>query len=450
MALRKFLFQAAEGYSEEQAAADSILLGGLTMSGAIAMGANAITGMADGVAATDAVTLQQLQAIAAGIDLKESVRLATLAPLPANTAAGAGVGKTLTINAIGILTVDGVATVIGDFLLVKDEVVGADVDHGVYEVTIEGTAGVAAELTRRTDFDGTPAGEVSHGSFVFVTEGSQINTGWAIVTVDPITVDTTPIAFTQFQGLGASYTWGAGLVNNANVINWELDAAADAQGAGADGGTSGLEFDVTGAAGKARVKVGLTGAINRGADGLILELDGTTLATAAAGASVLGVPDNFTIGGVATGNTVTAANLDTLTDGSNADGLHVHAGGGDAQRILNSLAVDAAVAVGDAVYLTATGDRIDSSDAAVDAEARVIGVAITAQATVGLLADIVTTGEATGAIAAATPGTAYYLQAGGGIGTALPGAGNRVIQVGIAASATDLFVRIVDYGKKAA
>ena len=33
---------------------------------------------------------------------------------------------------------------------------------------------------------------------------------------------------------------------------------------------------------------------------------------------------------------------------------------------------------------------------------------------------------------------------------ALPGSGKRVIQVGIAMNSTDLFVRIVDYGKKAA
>ena len=41
-------------------------------------------------------------------------------------------------------------------------------------------------------------------------------------------------------------------------------------------------------------------------------------------------------------------------------------------------------------------------------------------------------------------------QATGGIGTSLPSAGNRVIQVGKAENATDLFVDIIDYGKKAA
>jgi hypothetical protein len=77
-------------------------------------------------------------------------------------------------------------------------------------------------------------------------------------------------------------------------------------------------------------------------------------------------------------------------------------------------------------------------------------VAKTAQGTVGLASTIISIGECAGILSTATPGTAYYLQAAGGIGTALPGAGHRVIQVGVAASADDLWVRIVDYGKKAA
>lgn len=450
MALRKFLFQSAEGYSEEQAAADSILLGGLTMSGNIAMGSNKITGMADGTLATDAVTLQQLQAVSAGIDLKEAVQLATAAALPANTAAGSGVGKTLTMNAAGILTVDGVATVLGDYIMVKDESAGADVDHGIYEVTTAGTALVPAVLTRRVDFDGTPSGEVSNGSYAFVQFGTaNANTGWSVLTLDPITIDTTPIEFTQFQGL-ANLTFDAGLVKSGLSVAVDLDTAADAQGAGTGGGTSGLEFDAGGAAGQLRVKVGLTGSINRLADGLGLELDGTTLSSTATGLKVLGLPSLFTVNGVAVSANVTAPNLDLLTGGGDASALHTHAAGAEAARIENSLAVDAAVAVGDPVYFTGTGDRIGPADAAVDAEARVIGVARTAQAVVGNPCEVVTAGEAAGVLAGATPGAAYYLQSGGGLGTSLPGASARVIQVGVAASATDLFVRIVDYGKKAA
>jgi hypothetical protein len=53
-------------------------------------------------------------------------------------------------------------------------------------------------------------------------------------------------------------------------------------------------------------------------------------------------------------------------------------------------------------------------------------------------------------LSGATAGDRYYLQDGGGIGTTIPSASKRIIQVGIAINATDLFVRIVDFGKKAA
>jgi hypothetical protein len=222
------LTEALDAAQAAQATADDALpLTGGTMSGAIAMGTNKITGMGDGTAPTDAATYGQLQTVTAGIDLKESVRLATNAALPAYTAAGGpGVGRTLTANAVGILTVDGVATVLGDRIIVKNE--GAsDVDHGIWEVTTEGTAGVAFVLTRATDAD--EDSEVTSGMFAFVQEGTQNgNTGWAVITSDPITVDTTPIQFSQFQGL-PSYTASLG-VDLVGVDFRLADAVENASG----------------------------------------------------------------------------------------------------------------------------------------------------------------------------------------------------------------------------
>ena len=53
---------------------------------------------------------------------------------------------------------------------------------------------------------------------------------------------------------------------------------------------------------------------------------------------------------------------------------------------------------------------------------------------------------------AATAGDIFYVAAAGGLTAANtpPGAGNRVIQVGIAKNATDLIVQIIDFGKRAA
>lgn len=126
--------------------------------------------------------------------------LATAAALPAYTQAGAGAGATLTADAIGVLTVDGVATVLGDRLLVKDGAAGPN--NGVYEVTTEGTAAVAFILTRATDHD-TDA-EVTSGDFVVIIGGTA-NSGitFQISTTDPITVDTTAITWTE---LNAAYS----------------------------------------------------------------------------------------------------------------------------------------------------------------------------------------------------------------------------------------------------
>lgn len=159
-----------------------------------------ITSLAAGVASTDAVNVQQLNDAIVGLDKKESARVATTADLPANTPAGSGVGKTLTADAVGILTIDGVATVLGDRILVKDYGGGASsVHNGIYEVTTEGTAGVAFVLTRSTDADGSPSSEVTANMYLFIEEGTaNDNKGFTLVTNDPITVDTTALQFTQF------------------------------------------------------------------------------------------------------------------------------------------------------------------------------------------------------------------------------------------------------------
>jgi len=202
-----------------------------------------------------------------------------------------------------------------------------------------------------------------------------------------------------------------------------------------------------------------TGGIAKNATGLALDLDGTTLQLGAGGVSVKGLPNLFEIGGSATSQTpgtgvVTATNLNTLTAGaaSNADALHTHGSSPatEAPKVENTLTVGEAIAVADPVYFTNTSNRIGKSDT-VDPKAYVIGIARTAQPTPGSTCEVVTVGPCAGILGGtATAGDRYYLQDGGGIGIALPGSGKRVIQVGIAINTTDLFVRIVDFGKKAA
>ncbi len=129
------------------------------------------------------------------VDYKDSVKLATFAALPAYTQAGAGAGATLTADAVGILTVDGVATVLDDDLLITLGAAGSD--NGIYTVTTEGTAGVPFVLTRRPDAD--EDGEVTSQMRVPVEEGTEnANSVFVLTTNDPIVVDTTAQNYTKF------------------------------------------------------------------------------------------------------------------------------------------------------------------------------------------------------------------------------------------------------------
>ena len=177
--------------------------------------AKKITNLAAPTNAGDACTKAYADGIAGGVDPKDSVRVATAAALPANTAAGSGVGKTLTLNSVGILTVDGVNTVLGDRVLVKDEVTG--VNNGIYEVTTEGNGSTAAILTRATDAD--EDAEVTSGMFVFVEEGTvNSDSGFVLVNNGTVTVDTTALSFSQFSGAGQIVA-GGGMTKSGNTLD---------------------------------------------------------------------------------------------------------------------------------------------------------------------------------------------------------------------------------------
>ena len=174
--------------------------------------AKKITNLAAPTSANDAANKDYVDARAAGLDPKGSVRVATAAALPACTPAGSGVGKTLTMNAVGVLTIDGVATVLNNRILVKNQAAGAD--NGIYKVTTEGTAGVAAVLTRATDADSDA--EVTAGMWATAEEGTaNADNSFILTTNNPITVDTTALVFALFQTL----TIADGSVTNAKLAD---------------------------------------------------------------------------------------------------------------------------------------------------------------------------------------------------------------------------------------
>jgi hypothetical protein len=195
-----------------------------TALGAAALGANTdITSIAltsgtiqnAPTSGTDIVNKAYADSIASGINFHQAVRLATVAALPAytyNNGTG-GVGATITANANGALSIDGVAVVAGNRVLIKNEVGAAQANHGVYVVTQTGNGSTPYILTRATDFDSTGTGvdQIDAGDFFLVTAGATLtNTSWVQQTPLPITVGTTPIIFSQF-GAPVLYTAGTGL-----------------------------------------------------------------------------------------------------------------------------------------------------------------------------------------------------------------------------------------------
>jgi hypothetical protein len=162
---------------------------------------------------TDIVNKQYADAIASGIHFHEAVDLATTTALPANTYNNgtSGVGATLTANANGALSVDSTLTVVGNRILVKNQVTQAN--NGVYVVTQVGSAGTPYILTRATDFNtvGTGVNQIDEGDFFLVTSGVvNVNTAWVQQTAPPITIGTTALVFQQFSA-PITYTAGTGL-----------------------------------------------------------------------------------------------------------------------------------------------------------------------------------------------------------------------------------------------
>jgi hypothetical protein len=187
---------------------------GATLTGALAMGSNKITGLGTPTDATDATTKQYVDEVAQGLKAAPSVEVATTANLTATYSNGtAGVGATLTATSNGAFpTIDGItvaSTTTGqNGVLVKNQSTSAQ--NGRYNLTQVGSAGTPWILTRCGVCD--QASEIP-GSYVFVKAGTtQSSTGWVAYVANPSTyvVGTDSITYFQFSGAG-SYTASTGL-----------------------------------------------------------------------------------------------------------------------------------------------------------------------------------------------------------------------------------------------
>lgn len=158
----------------------------------LGLGGYRLTGLGDPQGAQDAVTKAYVDLTVQGLEPKQSVRAATTATIAALS---------------GPMTIDGVALVAGDRVLVKDQATASQ--NGIY-VVAAGAWGRAA--------DADVWGELV-SAYVFVESGAVNADLGYLSTVDPGgTLGTTAVTFVQFTGAGQILA-GAGLTRSGNTLD---------------------------------------------------------------------------------------------------------------------------------------------------------------------------------------------------------------------------------------
>ena len=185
-------------------------------SGVVDVNSSRISNLTDPTQDQDAATKSYVDNVVNGLDVKESVRLATTANLASTYNNGAG---TLTASSNGALSIDGVTVSTNDRVLVKNQT--DTKQNGIYVVTATGDGSNPFVLTRAGDADA--ASEITGGTFTFVEQGTANSENGFVFTHDGTpTLGTTAITVTQFSGAG-QITAGAALTKSGN----QLDVAVD-------------------------------------------------------------------------------------------------------------------------------------------------------------------------------------------------------------------------------
>ena len=149
---------------------------------------NAAEPTVDSDVATKNYVDSQVSGMGLSISWKNAVKVRTTADLDATLSGG-----TLTANANGALTIDGVAMSVGDRVLVMDQVKPSD--NGIYEVGAAGDASTPFHLNRTGDAD---SADDLRRAAVFVESGTHAAKGYVQTSTSVETLGTDDIVFTTF------------------------------------------------------------------------------------------------------------------------------------------------------------------------------------------------------------------------------------------------------------
>lgn len=146
---------------------------------------------------TDAATKAYVDSFVSGFSFQPSGKVATTANLTVTYANGAaGVGATLTNNGAQVaLSIDGVALIVNDRVLVKDQT--TQFQNGIYTVTDIGSGATNWIMTRATDYDQAPA-EIKPGNIVPISQGTVNSNSLWLQTATVTTIGTDAIVFVPF------------------------------------------------------------------------------------------------------------------------------------------------------------------------------------------------------------------------------------------------------------
>ena len=148
-----------------------------------------------------AATKLYVDNVTAGLNFHEAVHAASVNNLAVIYNNGtSGVGATLTADTNrAFSTLDGESVVVGQRVLIKNQTDAKQ--NGIYTLTTNGSVSVPWVLTRATDADNNPTGEMKNGDFTFVQAGT-VNASIGFINnsaTDPIVLGTDNITYTEFN-----------------------------------------------------------------------------------------------------------------------------------------------------------------------------------------------------------------------------------------------------------